>query len=94
MTGPRPGRERGRYPPTRSQPRELRKRRSRPDQSKQMGFAMAAGILIASLVVSGLLVPAIAALVGRKAWWPGMRGRLHRMPAAPIESPQPAVPHA
>jgi putative drug exporter of the RND superfamily len=58
--------------------------------TKQMGFAMAAGILIASFVVSSLLVPAIAALVGRRAWWPGLRGRLARIPCPSAETPAPA----
>ena len=62
--------------------------------TKQMGFAMATGILIASFVVSSLLVPAIAALVGRRAWWPGIRGRLARIPSTSAETPAPApVPH-
>ena len=38
--------------------------------SREMGFAMAFGILLASLVVSSVLVPAISALAGRRAWWP------------------------
>ena len=38
--------------------------------ARQMGFAMALGILIASLVVSSVLVPALSALLGRRAWWP------------------------
>jgi RND superfamily putative drug exporter len=43
-----------------------------PDEgTRQMGFAMATGILLASLVVSTLLVPAITALAGQRAWWPG-----------------------
>jgi putative drug exporter of the RND superfamily len=41
--------------------------------TKQIGFAMAVGILIALFLVSTLLVPAITTLVGRKAWWPGGR---------------------
>jgi RND superfamily putative drug exporter len=36
--------------------------------SREQGFAMAFGILLASLVVSSILVPAITALVGRRAW--------------------------
>jgi RND superfamily putative drug exporter len=40
------------------------------ETSREMGFAMAFGILLASLVVSSVLVPAITALVGRRAWWP------------------------
>jgi RND superfamily putative drug exporter len=39
--------------------------------SQQQGFAMAFGILLASLVVSSILVPALTALAGRRAWWPG-----------------------
>jgi putative drug exporter of the RND superfamily len=41
--------------------------------SRQQGFAMAFGILVASLVVSTILVPALTALAGRRAWWPGRR---------------------
>jgi uncharacterized membrane protein YdfJ with MMPL/SSD domain len=52
-------------------------------------LAMATGILIASFVVSSLLVPSIAALVGRRAWWPGDRGRLTRVPAPAAEAPEP-----
>jgi putative drug exporter of the RND superfamily len=36
--------------------------------SREQGFAMAFGILLASLVVSSILVPALTALVGRQAW--------------------------
>jgi RND superfamily putative drug exporter len=38
--------------------------------AKQQGFAMAFGILLASLVVSSILVPALTALAGQQAWWP------------------------
>jgi RND superfamily putative drug exporter len=62
--------------------------------TKQMGFAMAVGIIIASFVVSSLLVPSIAALIGRRAWWPGIRGRLARIQPASSERSKPApVPH-
>lgn len=40
------------------------------EASRQQGFAMAFGILLASLVVSSILVPALTALAGRRAWWP------------------------
>ena len=39
--------------------------------SIELGFAMAFGIILASLVVSSILVPALTALAGRRAWWPG-----------------------
>jgi putative drug exporter of the RND superfamily len=41
----------------------------------QMGFAVAAGIVIGTLAVRTLLVPAIAAVLGRSNWWPSRRGR-------------------
>jgi RND superfamily putative drug exporter len=42
--------------------------------ARQMGFAMAFGILLASLAVSTVLVPAITALVGARAFWPSRAG--------------------
>ncbi|QAY65368.1 MMPL family transporter [Paenibacillus protaetiae] len=36
---------------------------------KQIGFALAAGILIDAFIVRMLLVPAVMALFGDKAWW-------------------------
>jgi RND superfamily putative drug exporter len=56
------------------------------DSSKQTGFAMAFGILLAAVVVSTLLVPSITALVGRAAWWPG--NRRHADPPTPTEEPE------
>jgi putative drug exporter of the RND superfamily len=38
--------------------------------ARQQGFAMAFGILLASLIVSSILVPALTALAGQRAWWP------------------------
>jgi RND superfamily putative drug exporter len=49
--------------------------------SREVGFAMAVGILIAAFVVSTLLVPAITTLLGPKAWWP------RRRTAASVELP-------
>ena len=53
------------------------------ESSKEMGFAMAFGILLASFVVSSVLVPAITALAGTRAWWPGRR--------APRPAPEPEL---
>jgi RND superfamily putative drug exporter len=36
----------------------------------QIGFAVSLGVLIDTFVVRSLLVPAITALVGERAWWP------------------------
>ena len=49
--------------------------------ARQQGFAMAFGILLASLVVSSILVPALTALAGRRAWWPN--GSMRRSVAQP-----------
>jgi putative drug exporter of the RND superfamily len=38
------------------------------EATQQQGFAMAFGILVASLLVATVLVPALTALVGRRAW--------------------------
>ena len=49
----------------------------------QMGFAIAAGILIDTLVVRTILGPAIATALGRVNWWPSSRGRNGVQRAAP-----------
>lgn len=45
----------------------------------QIGCAVTAGILVVSFVGALLLVPAVIALTGRAAWWPGRsrRGQAH-----------------
>ena len=55
--------------------------------TKQSGFGMAIGILFASFVVSTLLAPALTALVGTRAWWPGdtATAAAHR-PRKPLRS--------
>ncbi len=61
------------------------------EASRQQGFAMAFGILLASLVVSTILVPALTALAGRRAWWPGRAAGERRAPARVKDvAPQPA----
>jgi RND superfamily putative drug exporter len=56
------------------------------DAARQQGFAMAFGILLASLVVSSILVPALTALAGERAWWPGVATG-ERKPPAHVEEP-------
>jgi putative drug exporter of the RND superfamily len=48
----------------------------------QMGFAVASGILLDTLVVRSLLVPALATALGRRNWWPSRRGRVGVRPSA------------
>jgi putative drug exporter of the RND superfamily len=38
---------------------------------QQMGFAVAVGIVLSAFVMSLFLVPALTALIGHGAWWPG-----------------------
>jgi putative drug exporter of the RND superfamily len=42
---------------------------------QETGFALTAGLLLDTFVVRSLLVPSIAALLGRANWWPGQRRR-------------------
>jgi RND superfamily putative drug exporter len=46
---------------------------------------MAVGILIASLVVSTVLVPAVTTIIGEKAWWPRHHAPLGGPHATPME---------
>ncbi|MGW4247201.1 MMPL family transporter, partial [Nocardia sp. NPDC004722] len=39
-----------------------------------MGFAISVGIAIAAFVMAMFFTPAVTALVGRRAWWPGHGG--------------------
>jgi putative drug exporter of the RND superfamily len=57
----------------------------------QMGVAVTVGIVLAAFVISVFLVPAVTALVGTWAWWPG---RVERRPAGPAgdrPGPDPAA---
>jgi putative drug exporter of the RND superfamily len=59
--------------------------------TQQMGFGMAIGILLASFVVSTLLVPAVTTLVGSAAWWPARLARRsapekHRLEPVPARA--------
>jgi uncharacterized membrane protein YdfJ with MMPL/SSD domain len=38
---------------------------------KQLGFAVAFGVLVDTFIVRTILDPALAALFGRWTWWPG-----------------------
>jgi RND superfamily putative drug exporter len=40
---------------------------------RQLGFGVSAGILISAFLVAGTLLPSIAALLGRRLWWPSLR---------------------
>lgn len=48
----------------------------------QIGFGVAIGILLSAFVVSTFFVPAITALVGHAAWWPGHADRAKAGPPA------------
>src|ERR1700722_1889410 len=42
---------------------------------EQMGFAVSCGIAIAAFVMAMFLTPAVTALLGARAWWPGHQDR-------------------
>ncbi|UJA21694.1 MMPL family transporter [Thermoleophilia bacterium SCSIO 60948] len=47
----------------------------------EMGFAVSIGIVLSAFVMAAAFVPSVAALVGRRIWWPGHQGD----PTAPAE---------
>jgi RND superfamily putative drug exporter len=53
--------------------------------------AVTAGIVLAAFVISVFLVPAVTALTGTRAWWPG---RIERRPAAAPGEPASPGPAA
>ena len=54
-----------------------------------MGFALSVGIGIAAFVMSMFFTPALTALIGHAAWWPGHGDR--KEPDPEPEAPEPAV---
>ncbi|MEV0276780.1 MMPL family transporter [Streptomyces sp. NPDC050610] len=65
--------------------------------NEQIAFAMTLGILLSALVLSLVLVPALAALLGRAVWWPvrpvpatGDGPSRHRTDGAPTPEPEQA----
>ncbi|MFF2080858.1 MMPL family transporter [Kitasatospora sp. NPDC058162] len=54
--------------------------------SEQVAFALTLGILLSAVVLSLVLVPAIAALLGRALWWP-LRPARHHHRAEPAPEP-------
>lgn len=56
-----------------------------------VGFSVAFGVLLDTLLVRSVLVPGLALLLGDAFWWPG---RLRRRPAgAPVTSTQHETVH-
>ncbi|GLY84882.1 MMPL family transporter [Actinoallomurus iriomotensis] len=52
----------------------------------QIGFGVAIGILLSAFVVSTFFVPAVTALIGHAAWWPGHADRAKK-PGPPATEP-------
>jgi RND superfamily putative drug exporter len=43
------------------------------DAFQEFAFVMAVGVLVDTFIVRSLLIPALTALIGERAWWPGRR---------------------
>ena len=50
---------------------------------ESMGFALSCGIFIAAFVMAMFFTPALTALIGHLAWWPGHGDE--KAPAEPTE---------
>ncbi len=60
----------------------------------QIGFAVALGVLIDTLIVRSILVPALAAAFGEWSWWPSHRRGAAAPPAADRPKPGTGAPEA
>ncbi|MEU1133784.1 MMPL family transporter [Streptomyces sp. NPDC005900] len=63
--------------------------------TREIGFATGLGILLSALVLSLVLVPALAAMLGRGLWWPRRSGRTpdhHHTSEEPYEPYAPYAP--
>ncbi|RFU41775.1 MMPL family transporter [Actinomadura logoneensis] len=58
----------------------------------QIGFGVGIGILLSAFVMSAFFVPAITALLGHKAWWPGHGDAAREVP--PPQDPMADAPYA
>ncbi|GAA5199112.1 MMPL family transporter [Rugosimonospora acidiphila] len=58
------------------------------DILSEMGFAVSFGIVIAAFVMAMFFTPAITALIGHRAWWPGHQDRAAHQPDAAREPVQ------
>jgi RND superfamily putative drug exporter len=56
------------------------------DILSEMGFAVSFGIVIAAFVMAMFFTPAITALIGHAAWWPGHQDQAAEDPAADRET--------
>jgi putative drug exporter of the RND superfamily len=60
----------------------------------QTGLIVAVGVLLDTLIVRSLLVPALAVDLGPRVWWPSRLGARHAPPAAPTPAPAEPTPGA
>lgn len=60
----------------------------------EIGVTVAFGVLLDTLIVRSVLVPALTLEIGRRIWWPGRLARVRQGTSTDSEAPEPIARHS